>query len=88
MPRRKLEKDEDMLATVKKIKRINHVADLCKKKGWSKQQFIREAMYHTLISDRTLEKIYDGVTTMDVDTLELLAMLFNVTKEDILESVW
>jgi hypothetical protein len=88
MPRRKIEKDNEMVATIKKIKRINHVAELCKKKGWGKQQFIREAMYHTFISDRTLEKIFDGATTMDVDTLELLAMLFNVTKEDILESVW
>lgn len=77
-----------MLATIKKIKRINHVAELCKKKGWSKQQFIREAMYHTLISDRTLEKVYNGAEQMDLDTLEHLAKLFNVGKDEVLESVW
>lgn len=88
MPRRrKIEKDEKMLATIN-IKRINHVKELCKKKGWSKQQFIREAMYHTLRSDRTLEKIYNGATTMDIDTLDLLAKLFKVTKDEVLESVW
>lgn len=83
-------KDEEMLAEmkIKKIKRINHIAELCEAKGWGKQQFIREAMYHTLISDRTLEKAYNGELKLDLDTIEQLAKLFNVTKDEILESVW
>jgi hypothetical protein len=85
MPKRK--KDDEMVATLN-IKRINHVAALCKKKGWSKQQFIREAMYHTLISDTTLEKAYAGETDLSMDTTEQLAKLFNVTKDEVLESVW
>jgi hypothetical protein len=85
MPRKK--KDEEMIATLN-IKRINHVKELAKKKGWSKQQFIREGMYHTLISDRTLEKVYDGETELSLDVVERLAKLFNVTKDEVLESVW
>jgi hypothetical protein len=87
MPRRK---DEKMLKEmqIKKIKRINHVAELCKQRGWSKQQFIREGMYHTLISDTTLEKAYRGDTDLSMDVTEQLAKLFNVTKDEVLESVW
>ena len=76
-----------MLATMK-IKRKNHVAALCDKKGWGKQQFIREAMYHTLISDRTLEKAFDGETELSLDTIEQLARLFKVTKDEVLESIY
>jgi hypothetical protein len=85
MPRKK--KDEEMVANLN-IKRINHVSALCKKKGWSKNQFIREAMYHTLVSDRTLEKAYEGETELSMDTVEQLAKLFNVSKDEVLESVW
>ena len=86
MPKKK--KDEAMLATIKKIKRINHVAKLCGKKGWGKQQFVREAMYHTLISDRTLEKAYEGETDLSLETIEQLAKLFDVSKDEVLQSVW
>jgi len=86
----KTKKDEEMLATmkIKPIKRINHVVDLCKARGWNKQQFVREAMYHTLISNRTLEKAYEGEIKLDLDTVEQLAKLFNVTKDEVIESVW
>jgi Cro/C1-type helix-turn-helix DNA-binding protein len=84
MPRRK---DQEMLAEMK-IKRINHIASLCKKKGWTKNQFIREAMYHTPISDTTLEKAYGGETDLSMDTVEQLAKLFKVGKDEILESIF
>jgi transcriptional regulator with XRE-family HTH domain len=85
MPKRK--KDEEMLKEMT-IKRINHVPELCKKKGWSKSRFVREAMYHTPISDTTLEKAFSGETDLSLDTVEQLAKLFNVMKDEILESVW
>lgn len=85
MPKRK--KDVEMLATIK-IKRINHVAELCKKKGWSKNQFIREAVYHTAFSDTTLEKAFAGDTDLSMGLVEQLAWLFDVSKDEVLESVW
>lgn len=85
MPKRK--KDEEMVATLN-IKRINHVAALCKKKGWSKTRFVREAMYHTTYSDTTLEKAFAGDTDLSMGLVEQLAKLFNVTKDEVLESVW
>jgi len=85
MPRNS--KDVQMLA-IQKVKRINHVAELCRKKGWDKKQFIRQAMYYTTISDRTLEKAYDGETKLDMNTVENLAQLFDVSKDEVLESVW
>jgi len=87
MPKRKIEKDEEMDVVIN-IKRINHIAELCKKKGWNKVRFVREATYHTHISDTTLEKAYDGETDLSMLTVERLAKLFNVTKDEILESVW
>ena len=69
-------------------KRINHVAQLCKKRGWSKKQFLKEAIYHTNVSNRTLEKAYSGETELSIDTVEQLAKLFKVSKDDILESVF
>jgi len=83
MPKRK---DGEMLDT--KIERINHVAALCKKKNWTKNQFVREGMYHTNISDTTLEKAFAGETDLSMDTVEQLAKLFDVTKDEVLESIW
>jgi hypothetical protein len=85
MPKRK--KDEEMVATLN-IKRINHVAALCKKKGWTKGRFIKEAVYHTDYSDTTLEKAYAGETDLSMGLVEQIAKLFNVTKDEVLESVW
>jgi hypothetical protein len=86
MPKRK--KDYEMLATNIKIKRINHVAELCKKKGWNKTRFVKEAVYHTDFSDTTLEKAFAGETDLSMGLVEQLAWLFGVTKEEVLESVW
>jgi hypothetical protein len=86
MPKHK--KDDEMLATNIKIKRINHVAELCKKKGWSKIRFVKEAVYHTDYSDTTLEKAFAGETDLSMGLVEQLAMLFDVTKDEVLESVW
>jgi hypothetical protein len=83
----KTKKDVDMLAELN-ITRKNHVAKLSKKKGWDREQFIREALYHTRISQRTLERAFDGEIELSMITVEQLAMLFNVKKDEVLESVW
>jgi hypothetical protein len=83
----KTKKDVDMLAEMN-ITRKNHVAKLAKAKGWNRAQFIREARYQTLVSDRTLERAYDGEIDLSLITVEQLAKLFNVTKDEILESIF
>lgn len=83
----KTKKDVDMLAEMN-ITRKNHVAKLAKVKGWKRDQFIREALYHTRISQRTLERAFDGELELSMITVEQLAKLFNVTKDEVLESVW
>lgn len=80
-------KDEEMLKEMT-IKRINHVSKLCKGKEWSKDKFIREGMYRTTCSARTLDRAYEGEKELSMDTVEQLAKLFNVTKDEVLESVW
>lgn len=70
------------------IERINHVKDLCKKKGWDKDMFIRQGMAGTTCSFRTLFRAYDGETVLSMETVEQIAKLFNVGKDDVLESVW
>lgn len=75
-------------AMKEEIKRINHVAALCKKKGWDKDLFIRQGMTGTTCSFRTLFRAYDGETELSMDTVEQIAKLFNVTKDEILESIW
>jgi uncharacterized protein (DUF2384 family) len=85
MPKRK--KDDEMIVDLN-IKRINHVAKLCKKKTWNKSQFVREAVYQVGISQRTAERAFDGELELSMETVERLAKLFNVTKEEVLESVW
>jgi hypothetical protein len=83
----KTKKDVEMLAEMK-ITRKNHVAKLAKDNGWNRAQFLREARYHTMISDRTLERAYDGELDLSLITIEQLAKLFNVTKDEVLESIW
>jgi len=87
MPKQKKEK---RMVTLEKetIERINHVAELCKGRGWDKDKFIREGMHKTTCSFRTLFRAYDGEKELSMDTVEQLAKLFNVTKDEILESVW
>jgi Cro/C1-type helix-turn-helix DNA-binding protein len=79
-----------MLAEMKKqaIQRINHVERLCRDNKWDKKRFMKEAVYHTDISDTTLEKAYAGETDLSMNVVEQLAKLFDVTKDEVLESVW
>ena len=80
-------KDKRMVvATNENIKRINHVKALCKSEGWDKDMFIRQGMANTTCSFRTLFRAYDGETVLSMETVEQLAWLFKVTKEDVLES--
>lgn len=82
-------KDKRMVvATKETIKRINHVATLCKKKGWDKDMFIRKGMNETTCSFRTLFRAYDGEILLSMETVEQLSKMFNVTKDEVLESVW
>jgi hypothetical protein len=87
MPKHKKYREENMLADTK-IKRINHVAALCKKRGWNKDRFVRETFYHTNISQRTAERAFDGEIELSMTTVEQLAKLFDVSKDEVLESVW
>jgi hypothetical protein len=83
------ERKKRMVTTTREeIKRINHVSKLCKKEGWDKDMFIRKGMGNTTCSFRTLFRAYDGETVLSMDTVEQLAKLFNVSKDEILESVW
>lgn len=77
-----------VVTTQEEIKRINHVKELCKKEGWDKDMFIRQGMANTKCSFRTLFRAYDGETELSMDTVEQLARLFDVTKDEVLESVW
>lgn len=74
--------------TKEAIVRINHVAELAEAEGWDKDLFIRKGMNGTTCSFRTLFRAYDGETELSMDTVEQLAKLFNVSKDEILESVW
>ena len=66
--------------------RINHVADLCRKKKLDKKEFIFQAHYATRMSRTTVEKAYNGATELDYDVIEKLAWFFGVETNDVLES--
>lgn len=68
------------------ITRINHIKSLCKRKGWDRKTFVREAIYHAILSRPTAEKAYDGDTDLSMDTVERIARLFGVQKDEVLES--
>lgn len=80
-------KDQQMLKELT-IKRVNHVSQLCKDKGWSKDKFLREGMYRTSCSARTLDRAYEGELELSMDTVEQIARLFDVSKDEVLESIW
>jgi hypothetical protein len=67
-------------------KRINHVAELCRRKKLDRKSFIREAGYHAKLSRPTLEKAYDGATDLDYNVVEKLAWFFDVSPQEVLES--
>jgi hypothetical protein len=66
--------------------RINHVADLCKKKKLDKKEFLFQAHFATRMSRTTLEKAYSGSTELDYDVIEKLAWFFGVDTNEVLES--
>ncbi len=69
------------------IKRVNHVQELSRKQGWKdRKTALREIIYLANLTRPTAEKAYDGDTDLSMDTVEKLAALFNVTKEQVLES--
>lgn len=68
--------------------RINHIADLCKKKKLDKKEFVHQAAFATRMSRTTLEKAYNGATELDYDVIEKLAWFFGVETNDVLESVF
>jgi hypothetical protein len=85
MPKRK--KDDEMLVELN-ITRKNHVKKLCKGKDWNRARFVREAFYQVGLSPRTAERAFDGELELSMETVERIAKLFDVTKEEVLESVW
>ena len=85
MPKRK--KDDEMVLDLN-IKRKNHVKQLCKDLDWNRSRFVREAFYQVGLSPRTAERAFDGELDLSMETVERLAKLFDVTKDEVLESVW
>lgn len=72
--------------TEKKITRINHVRQLCDKRGWDRLTALREITYHAFVTRVTAERAYNGSTELKLDTVEKLAALFGVTPQDVLET--
>lgn len=76
-----------MLTMTSKIVRVNHVKELCKRMGWvDRRTAIRELVYNANVTIPTAIKAYDGNTDLGIDTVERLALVFGVTKEEVLES--
>ena len=69
------------------IKRINHVAKLCKKNSLSRADWLREAQYHLRLARNTALKAYDGDTDLSLDVVEKIAFYFEVSKDEVLETV-
>lgn len=65
--------------------KINKVSDLCRKRGWDRKRFIKEAEYHAGISRPTAEKAYDGETDLSMDTVIALAKMFKVDFDEVME---
>jgi len=66
--------------------RVNHIAELCRKKKLTRKDFIYEAGGKARISRPTLEKAYDGATDLDYGVVEKLAWFFGVSTNEVLES--
>jgi hypothetical protein len=69
-----------------RITRINHTPKIIKKLGWNRTKFIREAQYKAELSWPAAAKYADGRTDVDLTSLERVAALLNVGKDDILET--
>ncbi len=70
-----------------KITRKNHVARLCKSHGLDRNGFVREAMYHLGFARNTAIKAYNGDTDLSMEVVEKIAVYFEVTKDEVLETV-
>jgi hypothetical protein len=79
---------KNMVTMTFEAKRINHVADLCKKKKLDKKEFVFQAYVATRMSRTTLEKAYSGSTDLDYDVIEKLAWFFGVDTAEVLESIF
>ncbi len=61
------------------------VALLCKERGWSKAEFLRQAIYHTSLSGATLIKVYRGDIKLSMPRkIRELAGFFGVPREQVL----
>lgn len=69
-----------------KITRINHTPKIIKKLGWSRRQFIRAAISKAELSWPSADKYARGRTDVDLTSLERVAALLNVGKDDVLET--
>lgn len=70
------------------VSRINHIAELCRKNKMSRKDFIYDVGGKMRISRPTLEKAYDGSTDLDLAVVEKIALYFNVSPQDVLETKW
>ena len=69
-----------------RITRINHTPKIIKKLGWSRTKFIREAQYKAELSWPAAAKFADGRTDVNLESLERIAAMLNVGKDDVLET--
>lgn len=70
-----------------RIERKNHVKELCKKHDLDRAGWLREAMYHLQLARNTALKAYDGETDLSLDVIERIAVFFDVSKDEVLETV-
>jgi hypothetical protein len=70
-----------------RIERINHVAKLCRKHKLDRAGWLREAQYHLKLARNTALKAYDGETDLSMEVVEKIAYYFEVTKDEVLETV-
>ena len=68
------------------ITRINHTPRIIKRLGWDRKKFIREATYHAELSRPTAAKYADGHTDLYLASLERVAALLRVGKDEVLET--
>ena len=76
-----------MTFELENITRKNHVRSLAAQARLDRTAFIRETMYHLKLARNTAEKAYDGATDLSMEVVEKIAVFFEVTKEEVLETV-
>jgi len=68
------------------IVRVNHYPEIAKRKGWTRKEAIRQAVFGARLSWPTAAKWADGSTEVELDSLERMAIWLNVKKDQLLES--